>query len=308
MNTENTVKQQITEVFMIRPATFFPNPETLSDNSFQFHKKSKVNKAVLTKKAQLEFDNFVKLLRQSGITVHVHKDPNKPPLPDSIFPNNWFSTHQGGVVIIYPMKSPLRRKEKHPTLVTLIKEKYPLIYDWSDWEIRNQFLEGTGSLVLDRANKVVYSSVSTRTSEFLLEKWIKEFGYRSVLFKSVDKKGKPVFHTNIVLSVGTKFTIVCMSAIPEKKHRKELSEMFKSTNKEIIEISKDQMYAFCGNILELTNQAGEQLIIMSTHAWESFTKEQQDKLQTFGKILHSPLDTIETYGGGGARCMIAELV
>lgn len=308
MNSENTVNQKITEVFMIRPGVFYPNPETASDNTFQFSKKAKLNKAVITKKAQIEFDNLVKLLRQSGITVEIHKDPNKPPLPDSVFPNNWFSTHEGGVAIIYPMKSPSRRKEKHPSLIHFIKERYPLVYDWSEWEMRNQFLEGTGSLVLDRVNKIVYSTVSTRSSEFLLEKWIKEFGYRSVIFKSADKKGKAIYHTNIVLSVGAKFAVICMAAIPEKKQRKELKEMFTGTGKEFIEISKDQLHSFCGNIMELINPAGEHLIIMSTHAWESFTKEQQEKLNTYGKILHTPLETFETYGGGSARCMLAELV
>ena len=307
MNTENTVKQQITEVFMIRPATFFPNPETLSDNSFQFHKKSKVNNAVLTKKAQLEFDNFVKLLRQSGITVHVHKDPNKPPLPDSIFPNNWFSTHQGGVVIIYPMKSPLRRKEKHPTLVTLIKEKYPLIYDWSDWEIRNQFLEGTGSLVLDRVNKVAYAVESQRTNEQELNKWSMKMGYAPLFFHAIDFGGKPVYHTNVIMSIGEGFAVVCSEAIELADEKDKVVKSFANTGKDVVEITMDQMYNMCGNILQTSNIKGDNLIVMSERAQNAFNQNQLRVIEKNGLIVPVKIETIETVGGGSARCMMAEV-
>jgi hypothetical protein len=290
---------------MIRPVNFGFNAETAVNNTFQV----KGNDDNTQNKALKEFENFVTVLRDNGVDITVVDDTPEPHTPDSIFPNNWISFHNDGSILLYPMYAVNRRSERKQHVVDIIAEKFLIRrkIDLSIYEDQNIFLEGTGSMVLDRENKIAYACLSPRTNEKILADFCKQMEYTPVLFHAVDGNNQAIYHTNVMMCVADKYIVICLDSIPDKKEKERVIERINKTGKEIIDISLDQMNHFAGNMLQIENKQGEKLLVMSTQACKSLTSEQKKKLVSFNKIIHSPLTTIETNGGGSARCMMAEV-
>ncbi len=295
---------------MVRPSSFRINSQTTSNNYFQ--KTTHLNDAQVLKKACLEFDNLVSLLLSNGIPVNVFQDDLIQDTPDSIFPNNWISFHSNKRIAIYPMYAYNRRLERNDKIIKFIESKgieIDIINDYSDAENHNLFLEGTGSMVLDRLNKKSYCSLSERTSESLIEEFCDEFNYMPIVFKSyqnINKKRKLIYHTNVMMCVANKYSIICLESIDSKIDKQIVIKSLKDDNKEIIEISEIQLNSFAGNMIELVFE-NKSFLIMSSQAYKSLTKNQIQKIEKFSKIIHSSVETIENCGGGSVRCMIAEV-
>lgn len=289
---------------MIRPARFAFNEETAGSNAFQKATDQDVQSAALA-----EFDNFVALLRSKGLTVLVVDDSAEPFTPDSIFPNNWISTHEDGSVYLYPMEAPVRRLERRPDIIGLLGEHFRVtaIEDLSFFEKRSKFLEGTGSLVLDRVNKIAYACISSRTDTDVLEVFKMRSGYDIISFRAVDGNGLPIYHTNVMMSIGRGFAVICDSSITDENSRKEVIGRLQATKHEIVSISTEQMYHFAGNMLSLQNNEGRQLLVMSRQALDALEPVQKSALGKYAELVASPLEVIEQTGGGSARCMIAEI-
>lgn len=289
-------------VLMIQPCAFGFNEETAKDNHFQ--QKSDTPSA--QDKALEEFNRFARLLRENGIIVHVVEDTPKPKTPDSIFPNNWISFHEDGRAVLYPMLAPNRRAERKKTVKDAIK-KVRDIHEWIDlthFEQSNQFLEGTGSMVLDRKNRIAYAALSQRTHPELVNLFCERMGYKPVVFEATDAAGREIYHTNVLMCVADEYVVLCMEAV---KNPELLVNSIRETGKELIPIQFNQMNHFCGNLLQLQTDKGEKVLVMSDQAYESFTPLQREQLEYYNRILHSPLTTIETLGGGSARCMLCEV-
>lgn len=289
---------------MIRPVNFGFNPETAVNNSFQADTGTDAQQ-----KALEEFNGLVRLLEKNLVRLTVFDDTAEPYTPDSIFPNNWISFHEDGTVFIYPMFATNRRLEKKPHILEKLTGKLSIskVIDLSYHEMENRFLEGTGSLVLDRANRIAYASLSPRTDAGLLLEWCRLAGYTPVSFISGDISGNIIYHTNVMMCVADKYAVVCMESIPDKKEQLRLNDSLTASGKEIIEISLQQVNCFAGNMLQVMNSMGELLLVISAQAFRSLDTKQVNKLQRYNRIIHSPLDTIETCGGGSARCMLAEI-
>jgi len=290
---------------MIRPVNFSFNAETATNNAFQVPG----NDAGAQEKALHEFNEFVQTLSNNDIDVTVVDDTAEPYTPDSIFPNNWVSFHDDGTICLYPMFAPNRRLERKPAVLQIINDKFKVIkkIDLSNYEDSNHFLEGTGSMVLDRENKIAYACLSPRTDEKVLKVFCEQMRYKAVVFDAMDEKGNAIYHTNVMMCVADKYIVICLDALPDKKEKEGVMAAIKNSGKEIIEISLEQMNRFAGNMLQVNNKKDEKLLIMSTQAYASLTSKQVMKLSSFNKIIHSSLATIETNGGGSARCMMAEV-
>jgi len=290
---------------MIRPVSFGYNAETAVNNAFQI----KGEGADVQNKALKEFDTFVNMLRHNGVDVTVVEDTIEPHTPDSIFPNNWISFHDDSSVLLYPMYAANRRAERKRHVLDKISEKFYIgkTIDLSRYEKEDVFLEGTGSMVLDRDNKIAYACLSPRTNEKALADFCRQAGYTSVVFQAVDADGRPIYHTNVMMCVADTYVVICLDSIPDAAERNAATAMIQYTGKIIIDISLDQMNHFAGNMLQVENKQGEKLLVMSTQAFGSLTEAQKKELESFNRILHSPLNTIETNGGGSARCMMAEI-
>lgn len=290
---------------MVRPVRFTYNAQTAINNAFQLAG----SEARAQEKALQEFDAFVQLLLHNGVDVLVIEDTPEPHTPDSIFPNNWISFHRNGQVVLYPMYAPNRRLERKPAILQNIQKRFKVknVLDLSGFEQQEKFLEGTGSLVLDRDKHIAYACLSPRTNEKLLDKFCLALQYRKVAFEAVDKEGKPIYHTNVMMCVADRYVVICLDAIRRQPEQREVKEAIASSAKELIGISMEQMNAFAGNMLQINNDAGEKLLVMSSRAYGSLTPAQLTKLESYNRILQSPLDTIETNGGGSARCMMAEI-
>jgi hypothetical protein len=284
---------------------FVYNAETAVNNSFQI----KGDQENLTEKAVQEFDNFVDLLRQHGIDVTVIEDSPDPHTPDAIFPNNWISFHEGGVYCLYPMFAPNRRKERKAEVLNILEKKfhYRQAIDFTSYETENLFLEGTGSMVLDREHKLAYASLSPRTDLTVLQDFCNKMGYRPVVFYSTNDKNEAIYHTNVMMCVADRFVVICLDSIRDPANKELVAESIISSGKEIIPISLDQMNHFAGNMLQLENKYSEKVLVMSTAAWNSLQSSQKEKLSSYNHIAYAPLQSIETNGGGSARCMIAEI-
>jgi len=295
-------------ILMVRPKNFGSNPDTLTDNHFQTKVHNEMQEAVKTKAIE-EFDNMVTALRSNDVEVIVIEDTVSPARPDAIFPNNWFSTHASGSIVTYPMKPESRRLERREDVVEKLVDKYKLKkrYGFEYLESEDQYLEGTGSMVLDRENKIVYAGLSLRTDIRVLEKFAVLLGYQKIIFHALDQNGQSIYHTNVMMTMGHSFVILCTSAIPNNEEREELLEALKSTDKVVIDISFDQMNAFAGNMLQVKSKLGELFLVMSSTAYNSLTAQQIDTITTHNKILQIPIPTIEKHGGGGVRCMMAEI-
>lgn len=291
---------------MIRPHRFYPNPETAADNAFQGAVEAGELPAI-SAAAQGEFDYAVETLRNAGVTVHVVDDTATPEKPDAVFPNNWFSTHHDGRVALYPMYSAARRRERRLEVIEGLREHYRIteVVDYSSAEEKGQSLEGTGSLVLDHVNKLAYASLSQRTHPETLARFCADFGYEAVKFHSVSADGRPVYHTNVMMCVGSDVALLGAEMIPDEGERVGLQNLLEATGKEVIELEGRQIAEYAGNAIELANPR-EKLLVLSARAAASLTKEQCAKIEEHAHLVPLPLPTIEL-AGGSARCMIATI-
>jgi hypothetical protein len=296
--------QTTSNLLMIRPAQFTFNAETAVNNAFQ-----SANDTNAQEEALKEFNNFASLLQQNGIDVTVIDDTKEPHTPDSIFPNNLISFHDDGRIVLYPMYASNRRLERKSHVIEKLKTKFEVKgqVDLSSYEDKNIFLEGTGSMVLDRENKIAYACLSQRTDLIVLKDFCARLGYSPVSFLATDAKGYPIYHTNVMMCVADRFVMICLDSIKDNKERKEIVALIKKTRKEIIDITLDQMNHFAGNMLQVENDKKKKILVMSLQAFHSLSKDQLFKIERHNSILHSSLDTIERNGGGSARCMIAEV-
>ncbi len=288
------------KVLMVRPANFGFNTETAVNNTFQ--NATHLSGHEVQNAALIEFDRFAQLLLNNGIEVMILEDSPEPVKPDAVFPNNWFSSHPNGQLILYPMFSQVRRLERRTELAQLVSAANTL--HLTDFESKGRFLEGTGSLVFDHANKTVYAALSARTNEELVTKVAAHLGYKVFTFTTADRQGNSIYHTNVVMSVSDTLAIVCVDCVTDRAE--ELKARLKET-KEVIEISLEQMENFCGNCLLLQNKKGEKFLVMSERAHNHFTGAQIALIEKHARLLSAPLDTIESVGGGSARCMLAEI-
>lgn len=302
-------KFKTNKILMVRPAAFGFNEETAVNNHYQ--KKGNLKNNEIQEKALFEFDEMVGKLKNMGIDVKILQDTKIPHTPDSIFPNNWFSTHSDNTVVLYPMFAKNRRLERREDLYDFFENINEIkTLDYSQLENENVFLEGTGSLVLDRKNKKAYCSLSERADERLLDIFCDDMGYKKIDFHSyqtVDTKRKLIYHTNVMMSIAENYAILCADAIDNKEEREKVIDELKSNKKEIIYISEEQVEKFLGNALELRNKDGVSILVMSAMAYSSLTEKQKNSIEKYSLILPVDVRTIEKYGGGSARCMIAEL-
>ena len=298
-------KQSTSHILMIRPVRFGFNEQTASSNAFQTRQKDNN----IEDNALIEFNNFATLLRQNGVDVTVIDDTPEPYTPDSIFPNNWISFHGDGNIFLYPMQAENRRLERRDDIVSDLEDRFKVhhIIDLSRYEHEGKYLEGTGSMVLDRANKIAYACISPRTDKEVLDVFCEQAGYTAICFDAVDAYGKAIYHTNVLMCVGNRFAVICLDSIANPHERIIVTESLRSTKKEIIDISFEQMNQFAGNMLELQNKKSEPLIVMSQSAFKALTEKQKNTLEEYGKLVYSDINTIEINGGGSARCMIAEV-
>jgi len=290
---------------MIRPLHFIYNAETAVNNSFQV----KGNQAAVSALAMGEFDALVEVLRKQDIEVTVVEDSSLPHTPDSIFPNNWISFHPNGVFCLYPMFAPNRRSERKPEVLDLIATKWNYRHpiDFTHYEKQNMFLEGTGSMVLDRDQFVAYAGISPRTDPDVLDDFCERMQYRPVTFHATNEAGQAIYHTNVMMCVADRYVVICMDSISDAAEKKLVTEAILFGGKEIISIRHEQMNQFAGNMLQLENSRKEKILVMSSAAYHALDSGQIEKLTGYNRIVHSSLENIESNGGGSARCMIAEI-
>ena len=305
--TQSAAYAQSTDsVLMIRPGRFYPNPETAADNAFQRDANRDLD--ALTLVARNEFDTAVQTLRTAGVNVHVFEDTAEPEKPDAVFPNNWMSTHHDGRIAFFPMYSNLRRSERRQDIVEELRKHYRVteVIDYSAFEDEGCYLEGTGSLVFDHVNKIAYVSLSNRSNPKVIQRFADDFSYEPVIFTSIGPNGEPIYHTNVMMCIGTAFAMVGLDVIPNKAERQQLRSRLEKTGKEIVELSADQIANFAGNTIELQNKSGEKLLVLSSRAARALTEEQRERLTRYAEIMQLEIPTIEL-GGGSARCMIATI-
>lgn len=294
---------------MVRPFQFRKNEDTAINNYFQTEENSTPRTQEL---ALAEFNALVKALESHGIRVVVVPDEGKYDTPDSIFPNNMIS-FDGKKAMLYPMFAPNRREERKLNVLGVLQKEginFEKVIDYAIYEDQDLFLEGTGVLILDRPNRLAYCSLSPRADEQLVYLFCEDFGFKPVIFEAyqrVEEQHLSIYHTNVMMALGTQFCVICLDSIIDPHQRQAVKFNLERTEKTVIAITEEQMSHFCGNILELKSKDNKALIVMSEQAYKYFTSEQKGILSSFGKIVHSPLYTIEKYGGGSARCMIAEV-
>lgn len=297
--------QNTSNVLMIRPVAFTYNAETAVNNSFQIAG----NAESAQEKALKEFDALVAKLRENDIDVTVVNDTPVPHTPDSIFPNNWISFHEGGTIVLYPMYAENRRAERKQNVLDAINKKFTILntIDLTNCEADNIFLEGTGSMVLDRDNKIAYASLSPRTNIKLLKEFCSKMNYTACAFTAVDVTGLEIYHTNVMMCVADKYVLICLDSIKNNTERELVKNTITKTGKHVIRITPEQMNHFAGNMLQLKNKNEEKILVMSAQAYHALSPDQINDLEQFNKIIYSDLTSIETNGGGSARCMIAEI-
>ena len=302
--------QYTSNILMVRPASFRLNEETAVNNYFQ--SETQLDPRMVIGAAQREFDEFVTLLRANGVNVIVAEDLKENDTPDALFPNNWISMHEDGKVGLYPMFAENRRRERRDDILDVLEEngfEIREIIDYSSAEEEEIFLEGTGSLILDRENSIAYCALSDRADEELLIEFCEDFEYTPVIFgafQTSENKRLPIYHTNVMMCVADQFAVICLESIDDKKERKAVKEQIKSTGKRIVAITEKQMHEFAGNMLQVKTKNGPALV-MSDRAYRSLQPDQIKTLESFGSIIHPKLEIIETCGGGSARCMMAEI-
>jgi len=297
--------QHTSHLLMIQPVHFSFNDETAVNNSFQ----NKSDQADVQAKARAEFEQFITVLRAHDIDVTVVEDTPDPHTPDSIFPNNWISFHEDGNICLYPMFAVNRRLERKPSVLDSIQEKFAITHtnDFTTYEKDALFLEGTGSMVLDRDKKIAYACLSPRTNQIVLDEFCNKMHYKGVSFVSVDAAGAPIYHTNVMMCVADDYVVICLDSIKDKNEQELVKQSILASGKIIIEIDFNQMNRFAGNMLQVHNTKGEKFLVMSSQAYHALLPKQIETIQSFNKIIHSDITTIETNGGGSARCMMAEI-
>jgi len=308
VNTEEL--QSAADVLMIRPVRFGANPETLASNSFQSQQPTLAGSAA-QRAAAAEFDGLVAALREAGVTVHVIDDTPEPHTPDALFPNNWVSFHADGSVVLYPMLAPNRRAERRNDVLEALSAAHGFrirrVLDLTAHEARDKFLEGTGSLVLDRVHRIAYACVSPRTDLDVLGDFAQQLDYDVVAFEAVDAAGAAIYHTNVLMCIGTQFAAVCSACIREDE-RAAVIDALRTTGHAIVDLSMEQLASFAGNMLELRPARAGVVVAMSTRARDSLSPQQRSLIeQHAGPIVAAPIPTIETLGGGSVRCMLAEV-
>lgn len=301
--------QATSQILMIRPVNFGFNTETAQSNVFQDSKLAVQTKDIAQENARREFEEMARQLQALGVNVRVYDDTETPYTPDSIFPNNWVSFHASGTVVLYPMQAENRRLERRQDIVDDLARQYHVakVIDLTHFEQEGKFLEGTGSLVLDRMNRVAFATLSPRTHPDVLAEFSKQTNYRVVSFQSADGDGIPIYHTNVLMCIADTFAVVCLSAISNPDERLMVRQELEKLNKRIIDISLEQMASFAGNMLMVQTRKGQKLLVMSTQAFESLTPKQIDLLDDYATLVHFNLQMIEGNGGGSARCMMAEV-
>jgi hypothetical protein len=297
--------QATSNLLMIRPVDFRFNQQTATNNKFQQESED----SEIQDKALKEFDAFVEKLRANSLNITVIDDTLQPETPDSIFPNNWISFHEDGTIILYPMFSKNRRLERRADILDKLKKDFVVnkVLDLSAHEDHDKFLEGTGSLVLDRNEKIAYACRSIRTDDELVAEFCKQLGYTYVIFNSVDGQGFPIYHTNVMMCLADQYAVICLTSITDSKEKTNVIESLTKSGKEIIEITVDQMNHFAGNMLQVKTKKDDFLLIMSEQAFQSLSVAQIETIEKYNKIVTSPIYTIEKHGGGSARCMLAEI-
>jgi hypothetical protein len=305
------MKQLTNHILMIRPAQFRMNEQTAVNNYFQA--QAGMTPEAVEKKAQEEFDTYVSVLREKGVQVSVVQDTLDPDTPDALFPNNWVSFHQDATVALYPMFAENRRLERREAVLEILEEDGFIIdqvMDYTAAEDSGIFLEGTGSLILDRVHKKAYCALSSRADEELFIEFCEDFEYTPVIFtanQTVEGKRLPIYHTNVMMCLAETFAVICSDSIDDKKARKAVLNHLKEDGKEVIAISEVQMHSFAGNMLQVLGSNETPYLVMSTTAYESLQPDQLSKIRKHCEIIHADLSTIETCGGGSARCMMAEV-
>jgi hypothetical protein len=291
---------------MIRPGRFYPNPETAADNAFQ--RNAACGSDALTPVARKEFDTAVQTLRAAGVNVHVFDDTAEPEKPDAVFPNNWISTHHDGRIGLFPMYSVLRRRERRQDIIEELRKHYRVteVIDYSAFEDEGCCLEGTGSVVLDHLNKIAYVSLSNRSNPKVIRRFSEDFSFEPVTFTSTDPNGEPIYHTNVMMCIGTAFAMVGLELIRNKAERQQVRVRLEKTGRDIVELSADQIANFAGNAIELHNKGEQKLLVLSSRAGRALTEEQRERLTRYARLVPLELPTIEL-GGGSARCMIATI-
>lgn len=301
-------KQSTSLVNMVRPATFYYDEATAESNSFQ--EKTTDSKAETLRKVHAEFDSAVALIRSKGVEVLVVEDTVPGDKPNAIFPNNWYSTHQDGTMVLYSMNSISRREERKIPVIEAFQEKglqIEEIIDMSFYEDEGRFLEGTGSLILDRINRLAFAGLSDRTDAELVRTFGNELGFETFAFETADLDGKPIYHTNVMMSIGTGFSVVCLDAVKGDAARSELRDRLEQWGLQVVEISFDQMGAFAGNVIEVEAGNGKRYLLLSSSAFASLKDEQKQILESYIEFLPVEIPTIQKIGGGGIRCMVAEV-
>jgi len=293
------------EILMVRPYQFYFNQQTATNNFFQ----SNINIENANELAIAEFDAMVELLRSHQIKVKVVQDTKDPSTPDSIFPNNWISTHAGGTLCLYPMYAENRRAERKSSVIEFLQANYKIenILDITDLEKEGKFLEGTGSMVLDHQNKIAYGCLSERLDKEAFTYWCDKMHFKPMSFKAVDDKAQPIYHTNVMMCMGDQFVVICLDSIPNELEKQMLLDSFLQTNKEVIDISQDQLNHFAGNMLQVFDIAERPHLIMSKQAYSTLHAAQLKSLEKYNPLLPISIPTIEAIGGGSTRCMMAEI-
>ncbi|NIA27008.1 MAG: amidinotransferase [Desulfobulbaceae bacterium] len=304
-----TESQLTSTVLMVRPVRFESNPHTAASNRFQG--KSQLGAQEQQDAALREFDGLAVMLREAGIDVVVVDDTSDPHTPDSIFPNNWVSFHADGSVVLYPMEAENRRVERRLDIIEKLSSEFGFqvgeVIDLTPHEADGRFLEGTGSMVLDRINRVAYACQSSRTQLEPLGEFAQRMDYDVVTFDAVDRDGVAIYHTNVMMNIGEKIAVICDEAIAREDQRKAVMQSLHDSGREVLALTFDQMEAFAGNMLELRTSSGERLVAMSRQALGSLTDSQLGRLRNNGEILAAAIDTIEASAGGSVRCMLAEI-
>lgn len=302
-------RQTTSHILMVRPSHFAFNEETATNNAFQ-SRDGKMSGEEMRTAAIREFDAFVEKLRAAGVHVIVADDSEAPVKPDAVFPNNWVTFHEDGTLVTYPMFAPTRRLERSDAVIEkALQEGFQVQkrLQLEGNEGQERFLEGTGSIIFDHPNKLAYACLSPRTDADLLEELCQAIGYRKVVFHSTDAEDRAVYHTNVMMALGETFVVICLDSVRDADERRTLEAWFGETGKEIIAISLPQMNAFAGNMLQVRNADGETILVMSETAYHALSSEQVSTLNKHTRLLYANLNTIETYGGGSARCMMAEV-
>lgn len=301
------MKQAASTILMIRPASFGFNTETAASNMFQGSVPMSEHQVQV--KAVEEFDRFVTTLREHHIDVLVIEDTPYPVKPDAVFPNNWFCTLPDGTIATFPMQAANRRIEVRSDLVQTLKDQFVVTNteDWTSYDAEGLFLEGTGSMIIDHENKVIYACISPRTNKALLDQFAKTHGYTAVSFHATDEHGIEVYHTNVIMHLGADYAVICLSSIENETERKLVVDSLTGTGHIIIDISMEQVRHYAGNMLQVKSSDHQLYTILSRQAFEHLTKAQQQQLQAHTRLLPIAIDTIETVGGGSVRCMMAEI-